>query len=80
MGTIGFMSFIGNVCLLLIVAKLCTNTTNCRCLGITAKAGQSALVFAAVFVVVWIGSAVVTLNGQVLGGQLFVLFLRLLRD
>jgi len=40
------------------------------CLGITAKAGQSALVFAAVFVVIWIGSAVVTLNGQVLGGQL----------
>ncbi|CAM9171976.1 unnamed protein product, partial [Phaeothamnion confervicola] len=39
-------------------------------LSTTAPADQGALVFAAVFVVVWVGAAVVTLNAQVLGGSI----------
>ncbi|MES1916623.1 MAG: hypothetical protein MHM6MM_008429 [Cercozoa sp. M6MM] len=35
-----------------------------------ADADQKALVFAAVFVIVWVGAAVVTLNAQLLGGRL----------
>lgn len=41
-----------------------------RTLGITASPGQSAIVFAGVFVVFWFGSGIVTLNGQLLGGKL----------
>ncbi|KAJ8601747.1 hypothetical protein CTAYLR_006741 [Chrysophaeum taylorii] len=39
-------------------------------LCITAPEPQRALVFAAVFVVVWVGAAVVTLNAQLLGGTI----------
>jgi len=39
-------------------------------LGITASPGQSAIVFAGVFVVFWFGSGIVTLNGQLLGGKI----------
>ena len=35
-----------------------------------APAGQQSLVFASVFVLVWMGAAVVTLNGQLLGGKM----------
>jgi hypothetical protein len=35
-----------------------------------APVGQQALVFASVFVLVWAGAAVVTLNGQLLGGKM----------
>jgi protein YIPF6 len=38
-------------------------------LSATAPAGQASLVFAAVFVVVWAGAAVVTINAQLLGGK-----------
>ena len=37
-----------------------------------APAGQQSLVFASVFVLVWVGAAVVTLNGQLLGGKMCV--------
>jgi protein YIPF6 len=37
-------------------------------LSSTAPANQGALVFASVFVVVWCGAAMVTLNAQLLGG------------
>lgn len=40
-----------------------------RTLSISAPTGQSSLVFAAVFVVVWCGAAVVTINAQLLGGH-----------
>ncbi|CAJ1932002.1 unnamed protein product [Cylindrotheca closterium] len=46
------------------------------CLGLAvllsfkAPAGQASLVFAAVFCAVWIGSAVVTVNAQLLGGTI----------
>ncbi|CAN0498224.1 unnamed protein product, partial [Ectocarpus sp. 8 AP-2014] len=36
----------------------------------SAPADQGALVFAAVFVVVWCGAALVTLNAQLLGGTI----------
>lgn len=39
-------------------------------LSITAPEDQGALVFAAVFFVVWFGAAVVTLNAQLLGGTM----------
>jgi len=39
-------------------------------LCITAPPEQSALVFAAVFVLVWVGAAIVTLNAQLLGGNI----------
>lgn len=38
-------------------------------LSLTAPKGQASLVFASVFVVVWGGAAVVTLNAQLLGGK-----------
>lgn len=41
-----------------------------RLLSITAPEDQGALVFAAVFFVVWFGAAVVTLNAQLLGGTM----------
>lgn len=41
-------------------------------LSITAPEDQGALVFAAVFFVVWFGAAVVTLNAQLLGGTMYV--------
>ena len=43
-----------------------------RMLSFTAPEGQTALVFAAVFVVIWVGAAVVTLNAQLLGGTMCV--------
>lgn len=39
-------------------------------LSLKAPGDQSALVFAAVFVVVWCGAALVTLNAQLLGGKM----------
>merc|ERR1712072_172593 len=39
-------------------------------LSMHAPADQTALVFAAVFVIVWLGSAVVTVNALLLGGNL----------
>ena len=39
-------------------------------LSITAPEDQKALVFAGVFVLVWIGAAIVTLNAQLLGGTM----------
>lgn len=41
-----------------------------RLLSVTAPEEQGALVFAAVFFVVWFGAAVVTLNAQLLGGTM----------
>ena len=40
------------------------------CLSVSAPESQRALVFAAVFVVVWVGAAIVTLNAQLLGGRI----------
>lgn len=39
-------------------------------LSLSAPAGQASLVFASVFVIVWAGAAVVTVNAQLLGGQI----------
>ena len=39
-------------------------------LSLSAPSDQGALVFAAVFFVVWFGSAIVTLNAQLLGGSI----------
>lgn len=39
-------------------------------LSFTAKENQAALVFAAVFVIVWCGAGVVTINAALLGGKL----------
>ncbi|KNC85550.1 hypothetical protein SARC_02272 [Sphaeroforma arctica JP610] len=37
----------------------------------TAADDQKTLVFTSVFVIVWVGSAVVTINSQLLGGSFF---------
>jgi hypothetical protein len=39
-------------------------------LSLKAPVGQASLVFAAVFCAVWVGSAVVTINAQLLGGTI----------
>ena len=39
-------------------------------MGVNAKTGQSGIVFAGVFMIVWLGSAVVTVNAQLLGGKI----------
>eukprot|EP01138_Halocafeteria_seosinensis_P007726 gb/GECG01007894.1/.p1 GENE.gb/GECG01007894.1/~~gb/GECG01007894.1/.p1 ORF type:complete len:217 (+),score=19.92 gb/GECG01007894.1/:1-651(+) len=39
-------------------------------MSIHAAEGQTSLVFAAVFVIVWVGAGVVTLNAQLLGGRI----------
>ena len=39
-------------------------------LSITAPGDTGTLVFAAVFVIVWVGAAIVTLNAQLLGGTI----------
>ena len=39
-------------------------------LSLSAPVGQASLVFASVFVIVWAGAAVVTVNAQLLGGQI----------
>ena len=39
-------------------------------LSMMAAENQTALVFAAVFVVIWVGAAIVTLNAQLLGGTI----------
>ena len=39
-------------------------------LSITAPGDSASLVFAAVFVIVWIGAAAVTINAQLLGGSI----------
>ncbi len=39
-------------------------------LSLTAPESQKALVFAGVFVLIWFGSAIVTLNAQLLGGTM----------
>ena len=44
-------------------------TTLSVMLSLSAPVGQSSLTFAAVFVVVWCGAAVVTVNAQLLGGK-----------
>jgi hypothetical protein len=40
------------------------------CLTASAPAGQASLIFASVFVLVWAGAAVVTVNAQLLGGHI----------
>ena len=52
-----------------LIYSVCLSTST-RMLSFTAPQGQTALVFAAVFVVVWVGAAVVTLNAQLLGGTM----------
>ena len=39
-------------------------------LSLTAPGDEGSLVFAAVFVIVWFGAALVTLNAQLLGGTI----------
>ncbi len=42
-------------------------------LSITAPGDSASLVFAAVFVIVWAGAGAVSINAQLLGGQISVL-------
>lgn len=42
----------------------------CSVLSLSAPTGQSSLVFASVFFIVWAGAAVVTLNAKLLGGNM----------
>lgn len=42
-------------------------------LSMTAPAHQSAMVFTGVFVVVWAGAAIVTINAQLLGSTMCAL-------
>lgn len=47
-------------------------TVTRRLMSVSAPEGQASLVFAAVFVIVWCGAAVVTANAQLLGGNVYV--------
>lgn len=60
-----------HTCCVWFVSRLMQHCTGWRhrTLSISAPTGQSSLVFAAVFVVVWCGAAVVTINAQLLGGH-----------
>jgi hypothetical protein len=40
------------------------------CLTISTKTDQAGSMFGGIFVIVWMGSAIVTLNGQLLGGKI----------
>jgi hypothetical protein len=40
-------------------------------LSVTAPAEQSAMVFTGVFVVIWVGAAIVTINAQLLGSTMY---------
>jgi hypothetical protein len=40
------------------------------CMGISAKTGQSGIVFGGVFIIIWLGSAIITINTKLLGGKL----------
>lgn len=42
-------------------------------LSLTAPADQAAMVFTGVFMVVWVGAAVVTINAQLLGSSMYVI-------
>lgn len=42
-------------------------------MSVDAPERQSSLIFAAVFIIVWIGGAIVALNGSLLGGTTYVL-------
>lgn len=33
---------------------------------------QASIVFSVIFVIVWVGAAIITINGQLLGGRLYV--------
>ena len=35
---------------------------------------DASIVFSVIFVIVWVGAAVITVNGQLLGGKLYVFF------
>ena len=45
-----------------------------RTLSVTAPAAQSAMVFTGVFIVIWVGAAIVTINAQLLGSSMYVAF------
>lgn len=38
---------------------------------------EASVVFSVIFVIVWVGAAVITVNGQLLGGRLYVTFVHL---
>ena len=40
------------------------------CLSYYTKSDDGALVFEIVFVIVWLGAAIVSINGQLLGGKM----------
>lgn len=42
-------------------------------LSITAH-DEASIVFSVIFVIVWVGAAIITINGQLLGGRLYVFF------
>jgi len=50
---------------------VCLTLSMSLCFAAAEK--QRGLIFAAVFVIVWVGAAVVTLNAQLLGGTMYVL-------
>ncbi|KAI9908395.1 hypothetical protein PsorP6_016432 [Peronosclerospora sorghi] len=41
-------------------------------LSVTAPTAQSAIVFTGVFIVIWVGAAIVTINAQLLGSSMYV--------
>jgi protein YIPF6 len=59
------LTFVGDLWGPLLVCLLLSST-----LSFTAPASSSSLVFAAVFVIVWCGAAMVTVNAQLLGGSI----------
>lgn len=53
---------------------------NCRVLSQTASNEQKAMVFTTVFVIVWVGSIVITINTLLLGGKVYVLLMILMMN
>src|SRR5690349_1090244 len=72
-GTFVAMSRIGNVSIgLMSILSIMLTVCFVRCLGSSAPGEESVYIFTLIFVIVWCGSAIVTVNSKLLGGKVFV--------
>ncbi len=72
MGALVFVLNFSNVCYFHPHVQSSNNTIYHSVLSATAPKDHSALVFALVFAIVWVGAAIITINAQLLGGTLYV--------
>jgi len=64
MGSIFFLSYVS------IVSKLVVVLVTFRLLSAATHADDKTLLFEIVFVIVWLGGAIIAINGQLLGGTI----------